>query len=102
MMDVFEETASEWRGIGNISRSGLRIRRKYSDFDAEEKFGIKIKAPRENRACICGEVLKGIKTPLGCRLFGKLCTPEHPVGSCMVSSEGACAAYYKYGDASCA
>ncbi len=93
---VFEGAPSEWRGMGVIKNSGLKIRNKYSDFDAEERFDIKIKRPKENRSCICGDVLKGRMTPPGCKLFGKVCTTENPVGACMVSSEGACAAYYKY------
>ena len=73
-----------------------RIRQRYSGFDAGKKFKIKIKTPRENRNCMCGEVLKGLITPPECGLFGKSCTPENPVGACMVSSEGTCAAHYKY------
>lgn len=97
MMDeVFAESDAVWRGIGNIRKSGLKIRREYSYFDAGVKFDVKVKSVKENRACICGEVLKGIKTPLDCKLFAKRCVPEDPVGSCMVSSEGTCAAYYKY------
>ena len=94
---VFEQNSSQWRGIGMIKKSGLKIRDKFSGFDAESKFKIKTKKPRENKSCICGDVIKGVKTPLECRLFGKKCTPENPVGSCMVSAEGTCAAYYKYG-----
>ncbi|MFA6320978.1 MAG: hydrogenase formation protein HypD [Candidatus Omnitrophota bacterium] len=93
---VFSPCDSFWRGIGSIKNSGLRIRREFSAFDAEQKFKPDIARPKENRSCICGDVIKGIKTPLECRLFAKACNPEHPVGACMVSSEGACAAYYKY------
>ncbi len=93
---VFEKADSEWRGIGLVRQSGLRIRDEFSSFDAESKFKPKIRSARDNRGCICGEVLKGIKTPLQCTLFGRVCDPERPVGACMVSSEGACAAYYKY------
>lgn len=96
MDKVFSSCDSVWRGIGCIKNSGLKIRREFSIFDAEVKFKPRIAKPRENKACICGEVIKGIKTPIQCRLFAKLCNPEHPVGACMVSSEGACAAYYKY------
>ncbi|MDD5427831.1 MAG: hydrogenase formation protein HypD [Candidatus Omnitrophica bacterium] len=93
---VFEADDSSWRGIGCIKKSGLKIRKEFGAFDAEARFKPKIAAPKENKACICGEVIKGVKTPPECKLFAKLCTPEHPVGACMVSSEGACAAYYKY------
>jgi hydrogenase expression/formation protein HypD len=96
---VFEESDSWWRGIGVIRKSGLRIRKRYSDFDAESRFRPPAAPPREKAGCICGDVLKGIRTPPDCRLFGRACRPEHPVGACMVSSEGTCAAYYKYGRA---
>lgn len=94
---VFEKSSSEWRGIGKLKNSGLRIRKEFSRFDASLKFRVKTARPREDKSCICGAVLKGIKTPVDCKLFGKTCTPANPVGSCMVSSEGTCAAYYKYG-----
>ncbi len=93
---VFEKTSSVWRGMGVIKRSGLKIRKEFSRFDAEAKFNIKVKSSKEDHRCICGDVLKGVKTPLDCRLFGKACTPDKPVGACMVSSEGTCAAYYRY------
>ncbi|MFA6141881.1 MAG: hydrogenase formation protein HypD [Candidatus Omnitrophota bacterium] len=93
---VFIKIGSSWRGIGIIERSGLKIRKEFSKFDAERKFNPKIEKPREDKGCFCGQILRGMKTPLDCRLFGKICTPENPVGACMVSSEGACAAYYKY------
>jgi hydrogenase expression/formation protein HypD len=96
MKKVFEEYPSVWRGIGAIKKSGLKIRKEFSDFDTDKKFIPKISKPKENRACICGDVIKGVKAPPECKLFGKLCDPEHPVGACMVSSEGTCAAYYKY------
>ena len=96
MEKVFEKCPSVWRGIGEINGSGLKIRRGFSEFDAALKFKPKIGKPRENKACICGDVIKGARTPLECKLFGKACDPEHPVGACMVSSEGTCAAYYKY------
>ena len=76
----------------------LGIKEKYKQLDAFWKFDIRLRSGRENPACICGEVLKGVKTPFDCKLFGKVCTPENPVGACMVSTEGACAIYYKYGD----
>jgi len=96
--EVFEKTSSEWRGVGAVKKSGLKIRSGLSDFDAEKRFDIKIKPSKNNRDCICGAILKGVKMPLDCGLFGKLCSPENPVGACMVSSEGTCAAYYKYGE----
>ena len=94
---VFEESSSEWRGIGIVRRSGLKIRGGYSDFDASVKFKVKLPRVVENKACMCGMVLKGLKAPDECGLFGNRCAPENPAGACMVSSEGACAAYYKYG-----
>ncbi len=87
----------EWRGLGTIENSGLKIRDDYGEFDAENRFtipGIKVSEPR---ACQCGQVLQGKIMPNECRVFGKACTPEKPIGTCMVSSEGACAAYYNYG-----
>ncbi len=94
---VFRKRPSVWRGLGAIEDSGLAIRAEFSKFDAEAKFAPKAGLSKENRNCLCGEVLKGLKRPPECKLFGKLCSPEHPVGACMVSSEGACAAYYRYG-----
>ena len=93
---VFEEGASVWRGIGEIRKSGLRIKDEFYNFDAEKRFKVQVPVARDHAGCICGDVIKGLRTPLECKLFGKLCNPEHPVGSCMVSSEGTCAAYYKY------
>lgn len=102
--DVYEERPSfEWRGLGEIDKSGLRIRDRYSAFDAEEKFGIGYGGKRQTAAepegCACGEVMTGRRKPLACPQFGKGCTPEMPLGALMVSSEGACAAYYQYGGA---
>lgn len=97
MAKVFEQSSAKWRGIGEVKKSGLKIRREYSRFDAAKRFDVKVPVAHENKGCICGQVLKGIKAPTECKLFGKVCTPENPVGSCMVSSEGTCAAYYKYG-----
>ncbi|MFA5147329.1 MAG: hydrogenase formation protein HypD [Candidatus Omnitrophota bacterium] len=94
--EVFKKTDSAWRGIGTVRNSGLAIRERFAGWDAGKKFDIKIRPVRENKACLCGDVLKGTKTPHECRLFGRVCTPETPVGSCMVSSEGTCAAYFKY------
>lgn len=96
MYKVFRKCDSVWRGIGKVADSGLKIKKSYSDFDAESKFNLKVPPPKENKRCRCGDVLKGLIFPTECVLFGKTCTPEHPVGACMVSGEGACAAYYKY------
>jgi len=93
---VFRKTRSAWRGIGLIDGSGLEIRNEFSEFDAESKFNPKVEDPMEDKGCFCGQILRGMKTPFDCRLFGKVCKPENPVGACMVSSEGTCAAYYKY------
>lgn len=86
-----------WRGIGEIEGSGLALREEYTGFDARKKFALPHIEGRDNPACRCGEVLQGKCTSEDCPLFGKACTPEHPVGACMVSSEGACSAYYLYG-----
>lgn len=87
----------EWRGLGYIPESGLRINAEYAAFDAELKFEISNSQVADHKACQCGEILKGIMKPWQCKVFGTACTPENPIGTCMVSSEGACAAYYKYG-----
>lgn len=95
--EVFEECDTEWRGVGVIPLSGLAIRKKYLSHDATELFkGIELPVPADNPGCICGEILKGLKSPHDCKLFKKLCNPSSPVGACMVSSEGTCAAYFKY------
>ncbi|MDY6782392.1 MAG: hydrogenase formation protein HypD [Cyanobacteriota bacterium] len=95
---VFETRESfEWRGLGEIPRSGLKVRSRYAKFDAETKFAILPAKVDDHEACQCGEILKGVLKPWECKVFGTACTPENPIGSCMVSSEGACAAYYKYG-----
>ena len=85
-----------WRGLGTIEGSGLQLKDKYAAFDARKKYSIPAIEGRPNKACRCGEVLQGKCKPKDCPLFGKNCTPEHPVGACMVSSEGACSAFYKY------
>lgn len=94
--EVYEVTTRKWRGIGSIPASGLKIREKYSDYDAEIKFKVDSIAPAEPEKCISGEVLLGQKKPHECPAFGRECTPATPLGATMVSSEGACAAYYKY------
>jgi hydrogenase expression/formation protein HypD len=97
--DVFKACPANWRGIGVIAGSGLAIRERFAAFDAEKNFEIIVgEESCEPKGCICGEILRGVKIPLDCRLFRDICTPETPVGPCMVSSEGTCAAYYHYGD----
>ncbi|MFA6308531.1 MAG: hydrogenase formation protein HypD [Clostridia bacterium] len=95
--EVFEESDSVWRGLGNIPNSGMKLRQKYTKYDAHEIFDVKDVDIDEPAGCLCGDVLKGIKIPPDCLLFGRTCTPGSPVGACMVSSEGTCSAYYKYG-----
>ena len=94
---VFKPADARWRGIGVIPQSGLKLRDKFSFMDAEKIFDINIPPAKEPSGCSCGDVLRGIKIPTDCLLFGKACTPENPIGACMVSTEGSCAAYYKYG-----
>ena len=96
MNDVFEAADVAWRGIGIIPGSGLKIRNEFSNYDAGKKFEIRKRDSKEPRGCACGEILTGLKTPVECPLYKKICTPVEPVGPCMVSSEGTCAAYYKY------
>lgn len=98
MERVFEPGPAAWRGIGEVPDSGLKIRTEYQHFDAELAFDIDPGLPYEPEGCICGDILRGVKTPADCPLFGKACTPQYPVGPCMVSSEGSCAAYYNYGE----
>lgn len=96
--DVFELRRSfEWRGLATIPYSALGIRQAFAAFDAEQRFHIAYCAVPDHKACDCGAILRGVKAPRDCKLFGNVCTPENPIGSCMVSSEGACAAYYTYG-----
>ena len=87
----------EWRGLGMIPRSALRIRAAYAGFDAERRFDLPESVVADNPACECGAILHGLRRPDECKLFARVCTPDRPVGPCMVSSEGACAAYYSYG-----
>jgi hydrogenase expression/formation protein HypD len=96
MEDVFEMIDTSWRGIGIIPKSGLKIRNEYAAFDAEKVFEITVRETEAPKGCVCGEILTGLKTPPDCSLFRKICTPMDPVGPCMVSSEGVCAAYYRY------
>ena len=96
--DVFEVRDSfEWRGLGEVPHSALRIRPQYAAWDAEARFGLQYAQVPDHKQCECGAILRGIKRPTDCKLFGTVCTPESPMGSCMVSSEGACAAHYSYG-----
>ncbi|MCB1390103.1 MAG: hydrogenase formation protein HypD [Rhodobacteraceae bacterium] len=96
--EVFELRQDfEWRGLGSVPYSALRIRDAYAGFDAEKRFEVSAKASREVKSCECPAILRGVKKPTDCKLFGTVCTPDNPMGSCMVSSEGACAAYWTYG-----
>jgi hydrogenase expression/formation protein HypD len=99
LMDtVFEPGDADWRGIGVVPASGLHLRKQYERFDASKLFDIKITPAKEPKGCICGAVLRGVSTPNHCKLFRTACTPENPIGPCMVSSEGACATYYEFGE----
>ena len=93
---IFQVVARKWRGIGEIPYSGLGLRDEYIAFDAEHRFGLTDYGVEESSLCLSGEVLRGVKKPTECPAFGLACTPEHPLGATMVSSEGACAAYYRY------
>ncbi len=96
MEEVFELREDWWRGLGILDHSGLGIKPKFERFDAEKIFPITPEPLREDKGCICGTILKGLAKPTDCKLFAKACTPSEPVGACMVSNEGACAAFYKY------
>jgi len=96
--EVFELRSSfEWRGLGEVPYSALKIRPAFAAWDAERKFELSYTPVPDHRQCECGAILRGVKRPTDCKLFGTVCTPENPMGSCMVSSEGACAAHYSYG-----
>lgn len=95
--EIFEPVDTPWRGLGIIPDSGLKIKDAYSDFDAQVRLNITLSDVEEAKGCMCGEILKGLNTPRECPLFAKRCTPANPIGPCMVSSEGTCAAYHKYG-----
>ncbi len=96
--EVFElRREFEWRGLSVVPYSALKIRQRYADLDAERRFKLDYTSVPDNKACECGAILRGVKKPQDCKLFGTVCTPENPIGSCMVSSEGACAAHYSYG-----
>jgi len=94
--EIFELGADWWRGLGILENSGLKIREKYRAHDAEANIFVEVEPTREDKGCICGEILKGLKKPKDCKLFAKACTPADPVGACMVSHEGSCAAFYRY------
>ena len=97
LSQVMEACDTEWRGLGVIPQSGLTLRPEFAAYDARVKFAVPPMDGRSNPACRCGDILRGDCRPPQCPLFGKVCTPEHPVGACMVSREGACSAYYQYG-----
>lgn len=95
--EVFELRPDfEWRGLGHLPYSALRIKSAYAAFDAERRFGVEVRPAAENKACQCPAIIRGVKQPTDCPIFGTVCTPRNPIGSCMVSAEGACAAHYKY------
>jgi len=96
--EVFAPTDAEWRGIGVIPGTGLALRPEFAPYDARARVPVTPPEPRDVPGCQCGEVLRGVTLPFECKLFARACTPEHPVGPCMVSSEGSCAAYYRYTD----
>ncbi len=97
MKEIFEVCDQEWRGLGCIPKSGLKLKPEYAEFDAEQKFNLQIsKIEKTQTVCIAGEILQGKKKPMDCPAFGLVCTPENPLGAPMVSNEGACSAYYQY------
>jgi hydrogenase expression/formation protein HypD len=98
MWEVFEPAPAEWRGLGVIPGSGLALRPPFQEFDAARYFDLSVPAAQDPKGCACGDILRGVKTPPECPLFRKRCHPRSPVGPCMVSTEGTCAAYYKYAD----
>lgn len=95
--EVFEKEDSNWRGIGSIPQSGLKIKDEYGEFDAQGEIKVTVEKSREPKGCLCGLVIQGKKSPLDCPFFAKGCTPQSPIGPCMVSSEGSCQAHFKYG-----
>lgn len=97
--EYFEPCDFEFRGLGVIKHGGLRLRKEFDEFNAELVFDCSVESKKESKACICGSILRGLAKPYDCKVFGKACTPKTPIGSCMVSGEGACAAYYKYSKA---
>jgi hydrogenase expression/formation protein HypD len=99
MKDVFDVSDRAWRGIGTIPQSGLEVNQRYAAYNARTKFNLVDTEVKENPDCISGAIMKGLKKPFDCPMFGTVCKPEHPLGAPMVSSEGACAAYYHYANA---
>jgi len=96
MKEVFKLRDDWWRGLGTLNKSGLVVNEKYDDFDAERMIEVNVEETKEEKGCICGEILKGLKTPNQCKLFATVCSTFNPVGACMVSHEGACNAYYRF------
>lgn len=96
MSEVFEPGPAAWRGLGTIPESGLRLREAFARFDADRRFPVDPGPTIEPKGCLCGDVLRAVKTPHDCPLFATACTPETPVGPCMVSAEGSCSTYYAY------
>ena len=92
-----EPCDATWRGLGTLKASGLKIRPAFAPRDARVRFSLPSMSGRENPACHCGAILQGLERPVDCPLYGRACTPDHPIGACMVSREGACSAYYLYG-----
>jgi len=93
---VFELCDAWWRGLGVLTKSGLKPSAKYKSFDASVVFGLNTYEPADPPACRCGDVLKGLLKPMECKFFGKICTPANPIGACMVSAEGACQSFFRY------
>jgi hydrogenase expression/formation protein HypD len=93
---VFEKCSSSWRGFGPIQGSGLRLKREFEGFNAEEKIPVKVTSRQENELCICGKILRGLFSPSDCPLFATICNPNNPIGACMVSNEGTCNSWYRY------
>lgn len=98
MLEVFEPGDTKWRGLGVVPETGLFIRDEFAHFDAQKRLNLNPPLSRDIKGCKCGDILRGVLMPFDCRLFGRACKPEHPVGPCMVSSEGSCAAYYRFYD----
>jgi len=96
MKEVFALRDDWWRGLGTIKNSGLCVNEKFSNFDAEKMIQVNVEETIEETGCICGEILKGLKTPHQCKLFADVCTTSNPIGACMVSHEGACYAYFRF------
>jgi hydrogenase expression/formation protein HypD len=96
MEEVFELRDDWWRGLGVLPGSGLKLKEKYAGYDAERMLHVEVEPTRDDKGCICGDILKGLKNPKDCTLFARACTPQNPSGPCMVSNEGACHAYYRY------